>query len=484
VARLPGSVKPGSANLCEADKLLWLAQDPNQPDPFYADKVEYFYKIPNKNMTETLIVDPARLNQKDEHAWDDAYVFLWARPNVTYKKKIIGFIPAENKIVFDKAGEPYRDREELYSLVNALPLLDKPGEYVVRAKPESDGRVKAFLWPYDEADVKGGAVTVSVRGVGVTAVGTRYVTVQGLRIQKYSGAVQFDRAGIGVSAGNGPPTSHLVVRNNLITHLRHADRGYGGVYLDNARDCLIEGNEITECPLSMGILVGGSTGIVTKGNRVRKAGGQNIWYMGCKDSKIVGNEVRDGQGTHANGISVYSKCDGVEVFGNRVFDSNIPFTFEDSQNVTIACNIFDGGGVNWVCVCWGGMNHVKIFNNLFINAGDGGGLVIRNPAGDDWTVKNNILSGFAAKPAWNVGNNIFLGKAAGQGPLGKGELRVAGPNELFVDAARGDYRLKPGSPAIDAGVDVGLKEDIVGGAVPAGRAPDIGPYEFGAESAK
>ena len=34
------------------------------------------------------------------------------------------------------------------------------------------------------------------------------------------------------------------------------------------------------------------------------------------------------------------------------------------------------------------------------------------------------------------------------------------------------------SPAIDAGVDVGLEKDIAGTIVPQGKAPDIGAYEF------
>jgi hypothetical protein len=43
-----------------------------------------------------------------------------------------------------------------------------------------------------------------------------------------------------------------------------------------------------------------------------------------------------------------------------------------------------------------------------------------------------------------------------------------------------DYHLKAGSPAINAGVSVGLVSDYSGGTVPKGSAPDIGAYEFGA----
>ncbi len=46
---------------------------------------------------------------------------------------------------------------------------------------------------------------------------------------------------------------------------------------------------------------------------------------------------------------------------------------------------------------------------------------------------------------------------------------LATPAELFVDAAAGDYRLKAGSPAIDAGVALAdVTADITGLARPSG----------------
>jgi len=52
-------------------------------------------------------------------------------------------------------------------------------------------------------------------------------------------------------------------------------------------------------------------------------------------------------------------------------------------------------------------------------------------------------------------------------------------NPLFVDPENGNFHLRPDSPAIDAGVDVGLSEDFDGDPVPYGSAPDIGAYEYG-----
>jgi len=47
---------------------------------------------------------------------------------------------------------------------------------------------------------------------------------------------------------------------------------------------------------------------------------------------------------------------------------------------------------------------------------------------------------------------------------------------MFVDPIRGDFRLMPDSPAIDAGLDLGLTEDFFGNAITG--IPDIGVYEY------
>ncbi len=60
-------------------------------------------------------------------------------------------------------------------------------------------------------------------------------------------------------------------------------------------------------------------------------------------------------------------------------------------------------------------------------------------------------------------------------PLGKGEKIV---DPLFFDYDRRDLHLSPGSPAVDAGVIVDTQLDFDGKPVPAGRAPDIGAYEY------
>lgn len=49
--------------------------------------------------------------------------------------------------------------------------------------------------------------------------------------------------------------------------------------------------------------------------------------------------------------------------------------------------------------------------------------------------------------------------------------------KLFVDPKSRDFRSRPGSPTIDAGMGAGVPEDFRGVKRPQGRADDIGGYE-------
>jgi len=60
--------------------------------------------------------------------------------------------------------------------------------------------------------------------------------------------------------------------------------------------------------------------------------------------------------------------------------------------------------------------------------------------------------------------------------------KLASSGLITTLAGAADFNLKPSSPAIDAGIDVGLTRDYSGSIVPAGGAPDIGAYEFMSES--
>ena len=51
-------------------------------------------------------------------------------------------------------------------------------------------------------------------------------------------------------------------------------------------------------------------------------------------------------------------------------------------------------------------------------------------------------------------------------------------NPMFVDLENRDYRLTAESPAVDAGADLGYELDFLNHPIPAGKAPDMGAFEF------
>ena len=89
----------------------------------------------------------------------------------------------------------------------------------------------------------------------------------------------------------------------------------------------------------------------------------------------------------------------------------------------------------------------------------------RGEASGGCVIRNNLVSASANAKS---GENIAVDH----------NLQVKDPAAFFAAPDRGDFRLKPGSPAIDAGSpELGPETDIAGTPRPEGAAVDLGAYE-------
>ena len=471
---------PLLANLYQGDEMLWPAQDPNIKDPFYQDRYAEYRPFDAAKVSPISIVDETFFTQTASGAWDGAYVAIWAKPNYVYYQKVTGYEPEAHRVSFEKlSAEYYADRPGRYSMLNSLAVLDMPGEYVFR---DQGGKTFAYLWPV--AMAKGGlanlSVSVSRRSFGFDLNGQSYLTVRGLEIRNFVSRKPHRGAGVTNDQGS---VAGLVVRDNIIRHCAKDPLSgwkHGAINLGGANRSRIEKNELSENRGCVGTFAGGED-MVVQGNTVRRCGYVGIWVMGGKRTQVLGNTVLDCLGTHSDGMAVYQNSEDVLVRGNTIINSQMAMSLENGKGHTFCYNVFHSAGGTWTFAYWRNCTDVKIFNNVLFCEGGNVGLMLTSDL-PGLVVKNNIIHGAGLPRTADVSHNLytnvmFVQEKPGWKPTA-GESIEKDLSKVFVDAAKRDFRLKPGSPAIDAGTDVGLKEDLSGTKVPQGKAPDIGAYEF------
>lgn len=441
--------------LYENDNFMWYAQSPNPSDPFYHDEAGEYYDVPFQSstikQTQTSITDPRILTQSSSSFWNGAYVAVWVTGNTVDIKKVTGFNPSTDTLTHEiLSSPPYTDRTGRYSLMNHVSLIDREGEYA-----HDSANAKIYLWPGNGVDPNSNQYSIYSRYTAFySSNALSNIIIEGFEIKHFTMGIQLDN-----SSG-----SNIMVRNNSINTLRSHNKYAVHVQAANS---LVENNRIVNANRAVGILSSASN-ITVINNYVEKASRQGIWFMGARNSQIVNNTVKNIKGSHSNGISIYSGSQNILVSGNKIVAVNSPITFENSSGMTFSNNIVTPGGQisDWS----GSQGTIAFYNNVFVNSG-----FYRNSSAT-YILKNNILGGSAPSGSGITrSNNIFTRNGVA---LQSAEFIETNLDKLFVNPSVYDYRLKEGSPAIDAGVNVPTDNDIEGNRRPQGSAWDIGAYEF------
>ncbi|MCP3144994.1 right-handed parallel beta-helix repeat-containing protein [Pyxidicoccus xibeiensis] len=207
-----------------------------------------------------------------------------------------------------------------------------------------------------------------------------------------------------------------------------------------------------------------------------------------------------GSGINIHDYDIPGLMTGTVVTGNTVHD--IGYTCSKIQNIYISTratvtnnlsyNNPGGGGIH----LWHDAHQVTIANNTVTNTwmgiivGGGGYYETSGPA-DYVVVSNNIvydndygvsLQGQTGSHNTYTNNLVYQNSVYNFSPglIHTGTVAAA---PQFVNPAAGNFRLAPGSPAIDAGSPTYAPSiDLDGKARPAGAGYDIGAYESGSSS--
>ncbi|HNY76794.1 MAG: right-handed parallel beta-helix repeat-containing protein [Sedimentisphaerales bacterium] len=239
---------------------------------------------------------------------------------------------------------------------------------------------------------------------------------------------------------------------------------------------------------------------VIRDNVLYGSGGAVIGlHMGTRDVDVVYNHIHS---SSSHGISIYNH-DGLSDHDGEEGDILVAYNIIRNNTHAGLCD----RGRRSVCRTAGGN---RVYNNVIAFNGDPG-ITFTSP---DWDIRNNILyrNDLRGTEQDCCPVQVYIGwQEALSGLVLDGNI-LTGPDgqtdrELyyyagayctlawlrentmyakhslaadpgFVDAAGADFHLRTSSVAVDAGLDVGMTEDFDHNPVPAGRAVDIGAYEF------
>lgn len=180
----------------------------------------------------------------------------------------------------------------------------------------------------------------------------------------------------------------------------------------------------------------------------------------------------------------YNIFDNIGILSTSYQSKGIYFTSGDAlgiiQNLFIDNNIFaayaanSGGRVGILLPNDKNVSNLYIRNNVFENW-DRAFLNANGTYGattDHLYVQNNILyqNGQSNNPYWESSYTV----------TNLTSTNNVKSDPLFVSSS--DFHLQSGSPAKDAGINIGLIKDFDNYAVPYNGIPDIGAYEFGSAS--
>ena len=357
-------------------------------------------------------------------------------------------------------GETVYIRGGVYNEMVTLPKSGAPNQYITfRAYP-------------GEIPTLDGTNTLYA---GFRAYGEkRWIIIDGFEVRNYIGkGILFEP--------EGARTSNLIIRNNEV----HDITGFG-INIQEADDFEIYGNEVYNISPYTGIFVINSTGGIIHHNTVYLCDGNGIMLsIGSDNNEIYSNVVyRNSCGVDQRyaGIAVEVDSELNTIHNNLiVYNCHAGYLTNSPNNKVHNNTIYENTVTQVSSGDWSGSYPIgnTYKNNIFV--------VPHNANPTDPTHRAVTFWGSGYDPYDNVfDHNLYFyvdgpdmyGMVAAWPDvysftewqaIGKESNGVLG-DPLFMDILGWDFSLQLGSPAIDAGVDVGL--------LYYGPAPDIGAFEF------
>ncbi len=384
------------------------------------------------------------------------------------------------------AGETVYVREGTYYERILIKNSGRPGYYITFA-----------AYPGENVTIDGTDTSVEIWDGLVQIYGSSYINLSGFRI--------INSRFMGVMVTSDYKTNfptNIIIEKNYIRNTASS-----AIFIEDGRDIIIDGNEITKCQTMEGlklqshetISIARTDGFEIKNNILYQNNFENINAKeGSSNGKIHHNNIsqHESAGIYIDAWS--TAAHNIEVFSNRVHDGRasgrgIALAVENGgslKNVKVYNNIIYRNAATGIDISWyskGNMDNISIISNTVYNNGLidkwGGGISVDYGSVNNVIIRNNIVSknnhySIRVKNTEAViDHNLIDGYIGGQCET-RGSNYVEGDPE-FVNPANADFHLRNTSPAIDKGsVDNVPNVDFDGYMRSQNGGHDIGAFEY------
>jgi hypothetical protein len=286
-------------------------------------------------------------------------------------------------------------------------------------------------------------------------------------------------AGVSVAGSFDQVDSSLISHNPVGIEIRpesHSDELLRNELVDNNRMSVLTRTPNDDDSGAFGILIRGDRVHVAE-NRI--SGSDAFSYDYGRDGSAV--EIYGGRGNLIERNVAVDDHAFTELGSARSMDNTFAYNLFESSLRDATFLVTRGSRDSR-----GPVLRTRVYNNTAELTGDAsqGVVCYAGCSADLLTLRNNIVVARAkaayADAPFDEAADVFYGGQV-QLTLGPGSI-VADPR--FRNPVAGDFRLRRSSPAVDRGVPLGFRADLVGGPVPVdgngdGRAtPDAGALEY------
>lgn len=388
------------------------------------------------------------------------------------------------------------------TLVAGDTVYIKEGTYNENVLIKNSGSPGMFItfaaYPGDSVTIDGKGLSVEMWDGLVQITSSSYVKLSGLRI------INSRFAGIMVARDyeTKAPPSNIILERNYISNTAAS-----AIFVDNGKDIIIDGNEITKAQTMEGlsqqagetISLANVDGFEIRNNKLYQNNFESINVKeGSSNGKIYNNDIslHESAGIYVDAWSGNSH--DIEIFSNKIHDGRasgrgVALAIEKGgslKNVKVYNNIIYNNAATGIDLAWyskGAIDNISITSNTVYNNGLidswGGGISVDYSAATNVIIRNNIVSknnhySIRSKNTNAViDHNLIDGYIGGQDEA-KGSDYIEGDPE-FVNQASADFHLRNTSPAIEKGSVNGVPSmDFDGNIRLRNASYDIGAFKY------